>query len=669
VNDQIVTGSDPGAGADAGGRRIGVYVCQCGGNISDYVSVDDVVAAVKDEPGVVVARTAMFTCSDATQQEIINDIQDQGLDGIVVASCSPKLHTFTFREMSKRAGLNPYEYTQVNIREQCSWTHTDDKAGATGKAARLVRAGIARTSLTEPLEPIVVETVPNVVVIGGGIAGMRAALGLAEIGLAVFLVEKEAELGGWAAGFAEMYPHGRDGRDLVTRLEERIRRHPGITVFTDAEVVGKSGSFGKYEVGIQVGREQAEAPAPKTQPPGTPKPEISRPGMPQLGTPEPGAITVKAGSIVVATGFDSYEPQEGEFGYGLDGVLTLPEFKRLVDSSDGPLAYGGRPVRTIVYIYCVGSRQAEGNEYCSRYCCTAAIHSSLQVATRDAAPVSRYHLYRDIRSYGRYEPLYNESREKGDLYLRFPDEEPPVVAQASSGDGGGATTAKDGDAGHGYRLTVTTRDLLTDGAELLIPADLVVLVTGMVPRENDDLVKVLKLPVGNDGFFNEIHPKLRPVETVVDGVFICGACQGPKNSTEAVASGLAAVTQSASILKRGYAELDPLIAVVDPDTCEWCGLCLEACPYEAPRRVEQDQEAAGGADQEGVDHRGADADHRGADTDHRKMVAVIDRVACKGCGGCVPVCPRNAIDLLGYTDAQMRAMIDGLLQEPTPCRM
>ncbi|MBN1321258.1 MAG: CoB--CoM heterodisulfide reductase iron-sulfur subunit A family protein [Thermoleophilia bacterium] len=626
-----------GESSGAGSRRIGVYVCGCGGNISDYVSVDDVVAAVKDEPGVVVARTAMFTCSDATQQEIISDIQEQNLDGIVVASCSPKLHTFTFREMSKRAGLNPYEYTQVNIREQCSWTHTDDAAGATGKAARLVRAGIARTRLTQPLESVVVETIPKVVVIGGGIAGMRAALGLAEIGLAVFLVEKETELGGWVAGFADMYPHGKNGRELVTRLEEKIRRHQGITVFTNAEVVDKSGSFGNYEVSIQVGRERPET------------------------------ITVEAGSIVVATGFDSYAPQVGEFGYGLDGVLTLPEFKRLVDASDGPLAYHGKPVRTVAYIYCVGSRQAEGNEYCSRYCCTAAIHSSLQAAAKSgagangvsaphraasagtatvgAAPFRQYHLYRDIRSYGKYELLYNESREKGDLYLRFPDDEPPVVAQVSTGDGAGGGAAVD--TGAGYRLTVTTRDLLTGGEELMIPADLVVLVTGMVPRENDALVKVLKLPIGNDAFFNEIHPKLRPVETVVDGVFICGVCQSPKNSAEAVASALAAVTQSASILKRGYAELDPLIAVVDPDACEWCGLCLEACPYEAPSQVEEGGKV-------GADHRGT--------------VAVIDRAACKGCGGCVPVCPKNAIDLLGYTDAQMRAMIDGLLQELTPCQ-
>ena len=573
-------------------RRIGVYVCQCGGNISDHVEVDDVVSAVANEPGVVVARTAMFTCSDATQQEIVNDIQEQKLDGIVVASCSPKLHTFTFREVAKRAGLNPYQYTQVNIREQCSWTHTDDHTGATEKAARLVRAGIARTRLTEPLDPIVVDTVPAAVVIGGGITGLRAALGLADIGLTAHLVEREQRLGGWVGTFAEMYPHGKDGRELVSRLVAQVEEHPNITVYTDAEIVSKSGSFGNYRVGI---RTSAAA-------------EIDE---------------VEAGSLIVATGFRSYMPPEGELGYGLPGVLTLPEFKHLVESSDGPLFYDGRLVNSVVYVYCVGSRQPEGNEYCSRYCCTGAIHASLQ-AGKKSGRIAQYHLFRDIRSYGKYELLYNQARDEGSLFLRFPDDEPPVVEKDPSGKG----------------LLVTARDQLTAGAEITIPADLVVLATGMEPRVNDNLIKTLKLPVGNDGFFNEIHPKLRPVETVVDGVFIAGSCQSPKNSAESVASGLAAVTQSAAILKRGYAELDPLVAVVDTDLCTWCGKCLEACPYEAPRETKAGD----------------------------KPVAFIDRAACKGCGGCVPVCPHDAIDLQGYTDAQIRAMIDGLLQESEPCQ-
>ena len=572
-------------------RKIGVYVCQCGGNIGDYVDVDEVIAAVANEPDVVVAKTAMFTCSDSTQQEIVQDAEEQKLDGLVVASCSPKLHTYTFRDVAKRAGMNPFQYTQVNVREQCSWTNTDDHEGATDKAVRLVRAGINRTRLTEPLEPIVVETTPKSLVVGGGIAGLRAALGLAEIGLSVFLVEKEPQLCGWVAGFGHMYPHGRNGADLVAKLEEAVRAHPAITVFTNAEVMNKSGSFGNLQATIAVHGERLET------------------------------ITVDVGSIVVATGFDTYVPAAGEFGYGIDGVVTLPDFKKMVDESVGPLKYNGRPVKTIAYVYCVGSRQGEdvegGHTYCSRYCCTAAVDAALEAAAKGDPSLRQYHLYRDMRTYGKYELLWAESREKGSLYLRVPDDEPPAVEKLASGG-----------------LRVTTKDLLTSGEEVAVPADLVVLVTGMVPRENGELVSVLKLPVGNDGFFNEIHPKLRPVETIVDGVLICGACQSPKNSAESVASGLAAVTQSGAILKRGFAELDPMVAMVDTDACTWCDKCLEACPYAAIEQVDEDG----------------------------KAVASVIRTACKGCGGCVPVCPTDAVDLQGYTDAEVKAMIDGLLE-------
>ena len=283
-------------------RRIGVYVCNCGGNISDYVDVEQVVDAVKDEPGVVVARRAMFTCSDSTQQEIIDDIQGQELDGLVVASCSPKLHTFTFRAVAQRAGLNPYEYTQVNVREQCSWTHTDDREGATRKAISLVRAGIAHTRLSKPLDPVVVETTPRALVIGGGIAGMRAAIGLADVGLAVFLVEREEKLGGRVGDLGELFPHGKDGRALIAQLAEEIRQRPEITVFTNAELTAKSGTFGNYRAVVHAGGE---------------------------------SIHLEVGQIIVATGFDSYQPEAGELGYGIDGVLTLPEWKQLLDRGEG----------------------------------------------------------------------------------------------------------------------------------------------------------------------------------------------------------------------------------------------------------------------------------------------------------------------------------------------
>ncbi len=383
-------------------KQIGVYICQCGGNIGDYVDVNEVVAAVEKEQGVSVAKTAMFTCSDATQSEIIADAQEQGLDGLVIASCSPKLHTYTFRDVAKRAGMNPFQYTQVNVREQCSWTHTDDHAGATEKAVRLVRAGINRTRLTDPLEPIVVETTPASLVVGGGIAGLRAALGLAEIGLSVFLVEKEPQLGGWVAGFGEMYPHGRNGAELIAKLEEKVRSHPAITVFTQAELIAKGGSFGNYEVTVAIQSERLET------------------------------IQMVVGSIVIATGFDTYQPAEGELGYGMDGVVTIAEFKKLLDQSAGPLEHNGRPVNTVAYIYCVGSRQGEdvegGNTYCSRYCCTAAVHAATQVADLPAR-VHQYHFYRDMRTYGKFELLYAEALEKGSAFVKFPDDEPPAVAK------------------------------------------------------------------------------------------------------------------------------------------------------------------------------------------------------------------------------------------------
>jgi heterodisulfide reductase subunit A len=229
--------------------------------------------------------------------------------------------------------------------------------------------------------------------------------------------------------------------------------------------------------------------------------------------------------------------------------------------------------------------------------------------------VRQYHLHRDVRAYGRYELLYTESRKRGSVYMRYPDDAPPAVEQMADG-----------------RLAVTVVDALTGPEDLTLPVDLVVLVTGMVPRENEALTTLLKLPTGDDGFYNEIHPKLRPVETVVDGVMIAGACQGPKPANEAVSGGLAAVTQSAGILKRGFAELDPLVATVTAEACTGCGACLTTCPYDAISSY-------------------------ACETGEKALVSAAN---CKGCGGCVPVCPEDAIDLLGYTSAQMLAAIDGL---------
>jgi len=573
------------------GKRIGAFICHCGGNISDYVDEEKIRAAAEKESGVAVARTFLFSCSEASQQEMIRILQEEKLDGIVIASCSPKLHLTTFRAMAQRAGLNPYMYTQVNVREQCSWAHRHEREEATGKAIHLVRAGIARTRLGVPLTDLRIETTPAALVVGAGVAGMRAALALSDVGMAVYLVERAAEVGGRVPAWGRMFPNDREGAEMIGTLLEAIRSREGITLFTDAEVVGKSGSVGDFSVAVRV-----------------------------RGAEE---IPLHVGAIVVATGFDPYAPKEGEFGYGLPGVVTLPEFRELLAGAKGKLRYGNREVKTVVYVYCVGSRQAvtEGtphpNLYCSRYCCTAAVHTALLANAADGG-VNQYHLYRDMRTYGKSEILFEEAGSKGSVFVRFPEDAPPVVER------------QDGE------LLVRVRDGLLGGEEIGIPADLVVLVTGMVPRENATLANVLKLPVDAGGFYNEIHPKLRPVETLIDGVFISGAAQGPKTLAESVASSLAAVSKGAALLLKGYVDLPPLVAKVDTERCTWCGECEKTCPYDgAVEKVRQGE----------------------------KEVAYVHPALCKGCGGCVPVCPVEAIDLEGCTNAQVKAMIDALVRE------
>ncbi len=590
-----MTAKEPTPEATSGeDRKIGVYICHCGGNISDYVDVEAVRDALIDEPGVVVSTTELFACSDGTQHDMIDAIKEKGLDGLVVASCSPKLHQVTFRNVAKRAGMNPYAYTQANVREQASWAHQHDREGATEKVIGLVRSAVAKTRLSDELEPLRFNTVQRSLVIGGGIAGLRAAIGLAEIGLEAVVIEKAPEVGGWIGRLGATFPSDASGKEQIASLMAQIKDRRDVTVYTNAELTSKAGTFGNYTVGVTLHREGGDK-----------------------------ELSLDVGSIIVATGFDSYNPDEGEYGYGMDGVVTLPEFKELIDAAPAgsKLSYQGRPVRSVAYIYCVGSRQeAGGNEYCSKYCCTAAIHSSLLVGKVDPS-IRQYHLYRDVRAYGKFELEYGLSRGAGSTYVKFADDAPPTVEKLAKGG-----------------LGVTVTDLLTTSHEVTIPVDLVVLVTGMVPRENKSLIDLLKLPLGSDGFFNEIHPKLRPVETVVDGVMIAGCCQAPRTAAESVQAGLAAVAQSAALLKKGYAELEPLVALVDPEKCVGSGECLSVCPYESITMIEWDG----------------------------RQVASVDPSTCKGCGGCVPLCGVDAIDLLGYTDAQMRAAIEELVSVEGP---
>ena len=577
-------------------QKIGVFVCRCGGNISDYVDVDKVVESITDVEGVKIARVNMFSCSDSAQEEMISLIKKEGLDGIVIASCSPKLHQNTFRQMAQRAGLNPYQYTQVNIREQCSWTHTHDRAGATKKATRLVRAGIEATRHSEPLHPIEVVTKPSALIVGAGISGLRAAIALGEMGLAVHVVERAARPGGLAGGRKRLFPVGIDGTAEIDSLIERMRSLDNVTLYTSARVVEKEGSIGDFRVTIRVGSEDGEKGSD--------------------------TIQLNIGAILVTTGATPYVPSEGEFGYGARGVITLKEFLDLLDSLENrdSIYYEGRRVKRITYLYCVGSRQKEGNTYCSRFCCASAIFASLEANKKDPE-LSQYHLYRDIRTYGSLESLYQDALDKGSIFIRFSPDSPPVVEGGVDGDG----------------IQVLVKDLLTSKSELRISTDLLVLVTGLVPRsEQAEVQEVFKLPVGKDGFFNEIHPKLRPVETVVDGIFIGGCAQGPKNAQESVESALGAAAKAASILLKGKVELEPFVAEVNEELCDGCGMCVEACPYDA---ISIDQSSEG------------------------KSMAKVDTRLCKGEGACVPVCPKEALQVKGYGHEKIRSMIKGLLTE------
>jgi len=623
-------------------NRIGVYICYCGSNIADYVDCEKVKEIAEKENDVVVSKTTMFACSDSAQNEIADDIKAQNLD------------------VAQRAGLNQYNYIQVNIREQCSWAHSDTPPQATEKAIKLVQAGIARAKQSQALTPMSIPSNNAVLVVGAGIAGMRAAIELAEMGTEVYLIEREYFVGGRAAQWNELFTTNETGREVVSRLYEIIMNTNNITLFTGTDIDSKSGSVGNFDIKLKIRPRHIKpnckidwekfkkvveiCPVEFDDPFNfglTKQKAIYKnfpsefPELPTIDVEhcnkcgecvaicdeidldqKEEILNINVGAILLTTGASPYEPKNGEFGYKeIDNVVTLQQLKRLIELNENELIHHDKKIKNIAYVYCVGSRQVDGeNKYCSRYCCTSAIHTAIMVKEKYKA-INNFHFTRGIRTYGKQELLFNKASEQGDIFLQSFDDSPTEVYKQN---------------GH---TVVKINDILTADKELTVNADLVVLVTGLVPRKNDSINNILKVPIGRDKFYNEIHPKLRPVETVIDGVLIAGACQAPLNITESVKSSLSAAVKVNSLISKGEIELEPTLAQIDKSTCNWCDKCTAVCPYDAIVKEE----------------------HNG------KMIAVVNEANCKGCGMCLPVCPSNSIQLIGYTDVEIESMISALI--------
>jgi heterodisulfide reductase subunit A2 len=653
--------------------RIGVYTCYCGGNISKVVQCESVAKALEKLPNVVVSRTNMSLCSDAGQSMIEQDIREQGVNRVVIGACAPSLHEQTFRSTVMRAGLNPYLYQHMGLREQDSWVHHEDPAGATQKAIHLMAAGVSKARLLQPLENIQLRAEKHALVIGGGVAGLRAALEIARQELRVTLVEKSPVLGGRMAQLDKLFPTDEPALPLLQDLIKQVTSHPNITVLTYAEVVNVTGYVGNFHITVHqhsrgVDPLDAEALIEACEQEvadefnyGLTKRKViyqaypgCYPSTPVVdwdnydGTPiqlngrqvvfedHIGSIELNVGAIVLATGFNPYEPRKGEYGFGeIPEVVTLPHLIRYMalHKSDEKLVWNGHAVRDIVLIQCVGSRQRDGisepqpdgqvNDYCSRVCCTANLHMAVEIH-KQFPELNIFNLYQDIRTYGRgQENYYRHAMKNMVRFLLYHGDELPEVTAAPVGDS--------------HPVIVRVKDYLTYGEELEVPADLVVLAVGMMPRQIDDLVQMLKVSRGVDRFLLEVHPKLRPVETAVNGVVLAGTAQGPMNIQEAISAASAAAAKVNALLRQGLVKLPPYVAAVDPEKCQGHGMCVQVCEYDGAISLET------------IRVNGEEVRR-----------AVVTAANCSGCGACVSACPTRAIDVQGWTLAQYEAMVDAI---------
>ncbi|MHA2495267.1 MAG: FAD-dependent oxidoreductase [Candidatus Hodarchaeales archaeon] len=555
--------------------RVGVLICHCGHNIASVIDCAEVAEYAKTFPNVVFSTDPMYACAADAQEIIKEAIKEHKLNRIIVASCTPRTHEPLFRSTLREAGLNEFLFDLVNLREHCSWVHPDEPEKANIKAKDLVRGAIARACRLEPLFKEKIPIIQKAVVIGGGCAGMTSAVDLSRGGYPVYLIEKEAQLGGELLKPLELH-NGLKGKDIVENLEKRVRNAPNITVFTNAELENLSGTVGNFK-GIVSGQE------------------------------------IEFGAAILASGAEPFIPN-GYYRYGENSnVMTQGEFEERFDELDPQSA------TNFVMIQCVGSREDEPpRTYCSRICCTVAIHNSIRIKERNPN-ANVYILYKDIRTYGDLEELYLHSRQLGVIYIPYTDEQKPVVHP-------------DG--------TVEVLDVSL-GEFLQIRPDLIVLSTPLIPKPNKGLSQLFKVPRGADGFFLEAHVKLQPLDFATDGVFLAGTAHFPKLSHESIFQASGAASRVMALLSKGYLLSEGAIAEVSQEICRGCGRCADICPFKAISLEEKTVVL---------------------ETQTIQTVkAFVNAGSCKGCGTCVVSCPVSAITIHHFPNKTIEAQFDAVL--------
>jgi heterodisulfide reductase subunit A-like polyferredoxin len=511
--------------------KIGVFVCNCGINIGGIADVPAVREYAKTLPNVVHVEDNLFTCSQDTQDKMKQVIKEKNINRVVVASCSPRTHEPLFQETIRDAGLNKYLFEMANIRDQNTWVHMNDPRAATEKAKDLVRMAVAKAALIEPLEQVPLQVTKGVLVIGGGVAGMEAALGVAEQGFQAYLVEKTGELGGVARRLRSTWK-GEDIGAYVGKLVKRVKEHPLIQTFMETEVKESSGIIGNFTSTLQ----------------------------PTDGKGSP--VTIDHGATILATGGKEYKPSEYLYGQH-PGILTHLDLDEALNAGDARV----KQSKTAVFIQCVGSRIPE-RPYCSKVCCTHSLESALALKSLNP-DMDVFILYRDVRSYGFREDVYREARKKGVVFIRYDLEQPPEI---NLGDGGG--------------LSLTVMDHVL-GRPIQLSPDVVVLATAILPNENKHLFELYKVPVNAEGFLIEAHAKLRPVDFASEGLFMAGLAHCAKPIDESITQAKAAVARAMTILSKEVIYVGGVVASVNPDKCAACLTCVRTCPYDAPHIGEE----------------------------------------------------------------------------------